>query len=307
MWQTSLQSPPPPPFKSALRAAFTLIELAIVLVIVGLVAGGVLVGKDLIGASALRATATQYEKFNTAVNTFRDKYGGIPGDLNAPAATQFGFVARAGTLGRGNGDFLLEGYCYSNGNYYGWNQGGETLFFWEDLVSAHLIEGGFGTATDGGTPNVTASSSPNLDAYLPAAKLGNGNYFYVYSTGNNQGSGLGGSGINYFGLSVPSVINGGGNLTSAPGLSVQQAYSIDKKIDDGLPQSGRVQANYVTGATPPYWAAGGGANGASPGAAATPSTTTCYDNGGNAASTMAYSVQQNNGSGVNCALSFQFQ
>jgi prepilin-type N-terminal cleavage/methylation domain-containing protein len=65
------------------QAGFTLIELSIVLVIIGLIVGGVLVGQDLIKAAEIRATISQYEKYNAAMNTFRTKYNGMPGDLSA--------------------------------------------------------------------------------------------------------------------------------------------------------------------------------------------------------------------------------
>ncbi len=81
-------------------SAFTLIELAIVLVIIGLIVGGVLVGQNLINAAAIRAQITQIEKYNTAANTFRGKYGYLPGDIPDPYTTQFGLVAR-GTNVRG--------------------------------------------------------------------------------------------------------------------------------------------------------------------------------------------------------------
>ena len=53
---------------------FTLIELSIVLVIIGLIVGGVLVGQDLIYAAKVRAQATQFERLKTAVYTFQGKY-----------------------------------------------------------------------------------------------------------------------------------------------------------------------------------------------------------------------------------------
>lgn len=55
-------------------SGFTLIELAIVLVIIGLIIGGVLVGKDMIEAAKLNATITQINRYSQAVYTFRLKY-----------------------------------------------------------------------------------------------------------------------------------------------------------------------------------------------------------------------------------------
>ncbi|NBX03498.1 MAG: prepilin-type N-terminal cleavage/methylation domain-containing protein [Alphaproteobacteria bacterium] len=71
------------------KTGFTLLEISIVLVIVGLVFGGVLVGRELIKASEIRATAKQVEQFDTAFNTFKLKYGCISGDCKN--AEQFGF------------------------------------------------------------------------------------------------------------------------------------------------------------------------------------------------------------------------
>jgi prepilin-type N-terminal cleavage/methylation domain-containing protein len=128
---------------------FTLIELSIVLVIVGLIAGGVLVGQDLIRAAEVRATISQIEKYNTAVNTFRGKYGYLPGDINNAAATQFGFAARGQYAGEGDGNGLIEGVSNnapsSNNGMY--ESAGETLMFWSDLTYANgmnigMIEGG---------------------------------------------------------------------------------------------------------------------------------------------------------------------
>ena len=78
--------------QSSQEQGFTLIELSIVLVIIGLIVGGVLVGQDLIRASEVRATITQIEKYNTAVNTFHAKFNAIPGDMSLVIATQFGFT-----------------------------------------------------------------------------------------------------------------------------------------------------------------------------------------------------------------------
>ena len=62
------------------RSGFTLLELSIVLVIIGLLAGGILVGRDLIHAAELRSVVSDVDKFTAAANTFRLKYNCIPGD-----------------------------------------------------------------------------------------------------------------------------------------------------------------------------------------------------------------------------------
>src|ERR1700735_2969244 len=91
------------------QRGFTLIELSIVLVIIGLIVGGVLVGQDLIRAADVRAQISQIEKYQTAVNTFRGKYGYLPGDIKDPDASSFGFQPRGPYAGEGDGNGILEG------------------------------------------------------------------------------------------------------------------------------------------------------------------------------------------------------
>lgn len=86
------------------RSGFTLIELSIVLVIIGLIVGGVLVGTALIEAAQMRQQLTQISTINTAVVTFRNKYNCLPGDC-ATVSQWFG-----GTT-NGNGDQQISGYC----------------------------------------------------------------------------------------------------------------------------------------------------------------------------------------------------
>ena len=64
-----------------LKRAFSLVELSIVLVILGLLVGSVLAGQSLIRAAELRSVATEYNKYVTASRTFRDRYFGLPGVL----------------------------------------------------------------------------------------------------------------------------------------------------------------------------------------------------------------------------------
>ncbi len=272
-------------------AGFTLIELSIVLVIIGLIVGGVLVGQDLIRAASVRAQITQIEKLNTAVNTFYGKYQALPGDLNQTTATTFGFAARGSGEGEGDGNGIIEGNN-AGGGAYGWTLGnGETGMFFVDLTSANgqnlnLIDGGFSTATPSNTSNYYISST-QMSLYFPAAKIGNSSV-YVYS--NN--------GVNYYGVASYTSygIYAGGCANFGPAFSVKQAYEIDRKMDDGLPQSGNVQD---------VWASGCAVYNI--GDSTSPSSSTCADQGGNASSPYNYSVAVNNGASVNCALSFKFQ
>jgi prepilin-type N-terminal cleavage/methylation domain-containing protein len=285
---------------------FTLIELSIVLVVIGLIVGGILVGQDMIKAAQTRATITQIEKFNTAVNTFRTKHGYLPGDIPAAAVTQFGFgvvpgPAHAGIAGLGDGNGLIEGYDWFFPGVDDNISSGEAAWFWEDLSSnSGLIEGAFNLA--GGAIQPVLSGS-GIGLLLPSAKLGGGNFFYVYAI----------SGANYFGLSLPTpYIDRDGAIYGNPGLTVAQAYAIDTKIDDGLPQTGHVTAQYQDwtlgmSTTSSIWAEGPGVAGPSDTTALAGSSSTCFDNSGVTGATQRYSMEQSGGNGLNCGLSFRFQ
>jgi prepilin-type N-terminal cleavage/methylation domain-containing protein len=284
---------------------FTLIELSIVLVIIGLIVGGVLVGRDLIAAATVRAQIGQIEKYNTAVNTFLSKYNCLPGDC--VDAANFGFVARGSRPGEGDGNGIIEGYNFQGDTSQGVNQlGGETLMFWMDLSAAKLIEGNFNQTDYLGNGNNHLSSEAPY--FFPAAKLGGGNYVSVWSLND----------LNYFAvcLTAGGWGDGGFGVTgqivtdqyAARGITVSQAYAIDSKMDDGLPQSGRVMA--MAPVELGAWAnIGFGPYGTwlPPGVQTQGSSETCYDDNNNPDLPEQYSLSQNNGSGINCTLSFQFQ
>ena len=283
------------------QQGFTLIEMSIVLVIIGLIVGGVLAGQDLIRAAGVRATISQIEKYNTAVNTFYSKYGALPGDMNASLAAQFGFAARGTNGGEGDGNGVIEGTVIAATGCGQCPIYGETGVFWVDLSQAGLIEGGFNTATEtAGSFSLTLTSTPSVSSFFPPAKLGGGNYIYMWSGGNAVGqNGDSQDGQNYFGLSAVTG-NAGVSILSQVGLTVAQANSIDTKTDDGMPQSGNVMAVYINGG--PSWV------GNSTPWSSLGSSGTCYDNRGAPTGTpLTYSTEINNGAGVNCALSFRFQ
>lgn len=175
--------------------------------------------------------------------------------------------------------------------------------FWEDLSAVGLINGSFTTAT----PNNAGASVPQsgVSLYLPEAKLGGGNYIFVWSGGWSSTTAAGSDGINYFGLTrVTGFPWPAGGISSTSGLTVSQADNIDKKLDDGNPMYGTVLALGVPNG--PAWA--GTLTSGPPFTTATPgSSTTCFDNGNAAGVLQQYSVEVSGGNNVNCALSFRFQ
>ncbi len=209
-------------------SGFTLVELAIVLVIIGLIIGGVLVGQDLIKAATIRSTVSDIEKFNAGATTFRGKYNGLPGDLTAARAVEFNLSAAAdansaGTAGLRDGNGVLEGGAAGNTNL-----GGETALFWQDLGKAGLIAGtypGIGTVV---FPAVAVTTA-NANSYMPHAKLRDTANYYTYST----------AGRNWFYIGSIAA-DTAGVITPTAAVTPQEAKGIDEKIDDGFPTTGVV-------------------------------------------------------------------
>ena len=201
---------------------FTLVELAIVLVIIGLIIAGVLVGQDMIKAASVRATIGQVEKYNAALNTFRNKYNGLPGDLPATSATNFGMTTRSGAVGHGDGNRLLEG-CSAGALVAGC----ETVLFWRDLSFAGLIPDSMTTATDA----LTQVAAGATNTVFPTSKLQSAS-FTVFSA----------SGQNYYELAGITSTDASGVYTLTSTITPAASFAMDSKMDDGSPITGTVIA-----------------------------------------------------------------
>ena len=230
------------------QQGFTLIELSIVLVIIGLIVGGVLVGQDLIKAAQIRATVAQMEKYDSAVNAFRGKYNGMPGDLNNPN-NFFSSITNDGDNGCGDGDGLIEATatCSATASVIATplpsSFGGENAMFWGQLTLANLIQ----------EASTTTSYSDTLavsDSTMPAAKMGKARMNVVASNGLNF----------YVMASLSGTAAAAVIPTVAYALTPIEAFQIDSKKDDGNPATGTV-ISVATGTTAIHTAAnsGGGA------------------------------------------------
>ncbi|PZP84648.1 MAG: hypothetical protein DI582_08180 [Azospirillum brasilense] len=198
------------------------------IVIIGLLVGGVIVGQMLIENAASRATVAQLETYNAGVTTFRTKNQGIPGDLSAMRTAKVGLTTRAGSLGRGDGNSIIQ-----NGPMLLAQQGlgHETALFWRDLWNLNLIPNALANASDAPAASITTAA---ITEWLPPAKIRSTSYFHVYAFAGRHYMYVGGLGT------APTDANG--TLSLADGLTPQDAFNLDEKLDDGMGNSGTILA-----------------------------------------------------------------
>lgn len=183
--------------KSRIRqTGFTLVEIAIVLVIVGLILGGVLKGQEMISNAKVRNVIDQSTGIQTAVFAFQDRYRALPGDYSS-ATTNIPNVS-----GDGNGN----GFVSTNG---------ERGLFWQ-----HLSVAGFVTGSYDGT---AAGNNLNCAAATCASNAFNGSMMYSW------------------GAMASGETANAHELRIGRGIPVDIMAEIDRKIDDGVPDTGGMQ------------------------------------------------------------------
>ena len=109
------------------REGFTLVELAIVLVIIGIILGAILKGQELIKNAKVKRAISQIKEVEAAVYTYYDKYNAFPGD-DPNAADRWSSTAS----GNGNG-YIDGGYCNT--------QNEESCLVWQHLRLADILSG----------------------------------------------------------------------------------------------------------------------------------------------------------------------
>lgn len=111
------------------QTGFTLVEIAIVLVIIGLLLGGVLKGQELINSAKVKNLATDFKAVPVYIYGYQDKFRALPGD-DAGAVTHLG-----GTPAVGNGNGIIAGAWDST------TSTDESYIFWQHVRLAGLAPG----------------------------------------------------------------------------------------------------------------------------------------------------------------------
>lgn len=117
---------------------FSLLELAIALAVLAILAGGVLKGRELLNSARVQATLTDIANLETALSAFQARYSALPGDFIAASAAGLGEAA-------GDGDGLIEDT--------------ESCAVFTHLQLSGFIQGSFVTGVDEESGDCTAQSN----------------------------------------------------------------------------------------------------------------------------------------------------
>jgi prepilin-type N-terminal cleavage/methylation domain-containing protein len=198
------------------QGGFTLVEIAIVLVIIGLLLGGILKGQELINSARVRNLADTTAGIQAAYYGFIDRYRRVPGDWSNTAASEAIGVA---VIGGGNDNGRLDNTTPAAADTYN-----EANALWEQLSKAGFIQGAYE-----GTPNTEPNTTNNL-APLNAFN----NVITIGRTADYEATGVAQVRL---------------NVVMGRGVPVSIMRELDVKLDDGVPDTGVVRATLETPTT----------------------------------------------------------
>ena len=201
------------------QSGFTLVEIAIVLVIIGLLLGGILKGQELINSAKVKALITDMRNIQTQIYGYQDKFRQLPGD-DSRVVANLGATATPGVGGTlGNGQ--IEGALFPTDTGTGGTAStDETAVFWQHLRLANLAAG----------PTVTTQTG-----YLPL-NANNGRIGVSTATATQ--------------LQIATMPTGGTQIcmTQIPGKFAKQ---MDLALDDGKGDTGSFRATLDVNAGTP--------------------------------------------------------
>ncbi len=197
------------------QRGFSLLELSIVLIMVGLLTAGITAGKQLLSSAELTKQITQITGFQTDYRSFKATYNAVPGDFpkgfaafgSATCTNNFVSAQADGCNGDGSGDLS------------GTNEG---TLMWRHLALSGIMKANFSVYTSG---------TKVIGTHVPAGIIRGSGFYAAYD--------------NYYGTvtSQDMFIMGATVANNDPYASVltpRQAKNIDQKMDDAYPITGKI-------------------------------------------------------------------
>jgi len=227
-------------------SGFTLVELSIVIIIIGLLISGVVAGTSLIKQAQLYSVISDIQSYQIAYNTFVARYGYPPGDLPTAQTIWPTCASDPKTLPCiGNGDGLVNVSTLTPPNpNASVNEGG---LAWRELALSGLISAGISPIAAASNKGGATNAPGVIGQYNPLSKVQDAAYTMF------QGDSVAITTSGWGGASFPTglwddgktnaVFLGGPAAAASPfyvggALDADDAYSIDSKIDDGTINNG---------------------------------------------------------------------
>jgi len=216
---------------------FTLIEMSIVLVIIGLIIGGILKGQEIVNAAREKSLVNQVNAVRAAQNTYVDRHNALPGDDPNGTAVSAGVTT-------GNGDGLVGASAGAGPSNLSGSSvktamnaasgGSENVSYFVELVAEGLI----GNAAPISAATTPANFGVANGSPLPSVSFGGSGLGIIQGshTGNTNNAATATSAVNW--LAVWSFIN-----PTNGGVTPRAASHIDNEIDDGNPDTGLVRGD----------------------------------------------------------------
>jgi prepilin-type N-terminal cleavage/methylation domain-containing protein len=207
--------------QQARLAGFTLVELSIVVIIIGLLITGISAGASLMEQARLNTVITDLQTYKVAFNAFTSTYKQFPGDINSASVYwPTGCVTSVNTDCNGNGNGQIDSNI-------------EALLVWNHLYLAGFISSGI-IPLDNTITIVTVGQN------TPASKISGAGYQMAEGIGFNWETG-----VKLVGIARPTA---GSQSLDDPSLTSSQAFNIDTKIDDGFIDNTGAAAGALSGA-----------------------------------------------------------
>lgn len=204
---------PHPPFARR-QSGFTLIEIAIVLVIIGLLLGGILKGQELINSARVKNLSTDFRNIPVFIYGYQDKFKALPGDDPAVVAHVSGTLATTPAGTQGNGVI--------GGNWNSTTTTDESYLFWQHIRLAGLA------------PGVT---TPGAAGYLPTNAAGGTIGIQSGTTDVTKTPIVGADG----------KAIGGAYVICSTGILGKFVKQLDTQMDDGNTAASSMMATPTTG------------------------------------------------------------